>query len=168
MSDNPQAPLGKGMITAAWIVVLVMLTLLFGGFMDDSPDRGLQRTVQGEDGARVELQRNRSGHYMAKGSINGAAVTFFIDTGATIVSIPSHIADRLNLERGPAFQTQTANGSMTSYATRLDSVSLGPITQYDVLAAISPNSDMDEILLGMSFLKHLEFTQKGDVLVLRQ
>jgi aspartyl protease family protein len=28
--------------------------------------------------------------------------------------------------------------------------------------------DGNEVLLGMSFLKHLEFTQRGDTLILKQ
>jgi aspartyl protease family protein len=37
-----------------------------------------------------------------------------------------------------------------------------------VRASINPNMQGNEVLLGMSFLKHLEFTQRGDSLTLRQ
>jgi predicted flap endonuclease-1-like 5' DNA nuclease len=36
----------------------------------------------------VVLRRNRMGHYVARGSINGAPVTFLLDTGATAVALP--------------------------------------------------------------------------------
>ncbi len=51
---------------------------------------------------------------------------------------------------------------------QLDSVGVGGIEQYHVSAAISPGLEGDEVLLGMSFLKHIEFTQRGDTLILRQ
>jgi aspartyl protease family protein len=55
-----------------------------------------------------------------------------------------------------------------SYAASLDSVSIGAIALSDVSAAISPGLQTEEVLLGMSFLKHIEFTQRGDTLILRQ
>jgi aspartyl protease family protein len=91
-----------------------------------------------------------------------------LDTGATGVALPSKIADRLGIRRGRAFPTQTANGVSTSYAATLDSVSVGGITLTDVRAGITPGLNTDQVLLGMSFLKHIEFTQRGNTLILRQ
>ena len=45
---------------------------------------------------------------------------------------------------------------------------MGEIELRDVQAGIAPGLLMEEILLGMSFLKHIEFTQRGDTLILRQ
>ena len=78
------------------------------------------------------------------------------------------VAERLGLRRGRAFSTQTANGISTSYAARLQQVSVGDITLQDVSAGITPGLQTDQVLLGMSFLKHIEFTQRGDTLILRQ
>jgi aspartyl protease family protein len=50
----------------------------------------------------------------------------------------------------------------------LDSVSVGDIELRGVRAGITPGLKTDEVLLGMSFLKHIEFTQRGDMLILRQ
>jgi aspartyl protease family protein len=62
---------------------------------------------------------------------------------------------------------QTANGRATAYATRLDSLQLGEIEVRDVRAHISPSMDGEEVLLGMSVLKQLDFNQQGDTLTLR-
>ncbi|MFN2327738.1 MAG: TIGR02281 family clan AA aspartic protease, partial [Chromatocurvus sp.] len=70
--------------------------------------------------------------------------------------------------RGRPFTTRTANGNTTSYATRLASVSIGNIELNNVEAGITPGLQMGEILLGMSFLRHVEFTQRGSTLTLRQ
>lgn len=47
-------------------------------------------------------------------------------------------------------------------------VSVGGIELDSVSATISPGLQIDEVLLGMSFLRHIEFTQRGDTLILRQ
>ena len=44
----------------------------------------------------------------------------------------------------------------------------GDISLQNVRATINPGYKSNQILLGMSFLKHLEFSQRGDTLTLRQ
>ncbi len=117
--------------------------------------------------AEVVLQQNRQGHYLANGAINGKPVTFLLDTGATHISIPEHIARRLNLTKGFPMKVNTANGAITVYATQLDSVSIGAITLHNIRANINPFMKSDEILLGMSFMKHLELIQREGQLILR-
>jgi len=162
--------LGKGMIYLAWIFVLGLLTLFFNHFQNKqyNPNQELITHVHKNGKREVILQRNRNNHYVANGTINGESVVFFLDTGATMVSIPEHIAKRLNLQRGAPIQVSTANGPITTYNTRLDSIALGAIELKGIRAAINPHTSHDQILLGMTFLKDLEFTQRGDTLILRQ
>jgi len=47
-------------------------------------------------------------------------------------------------------------------------VSVGNIILRDVSADIAPTMNGDQVLLGMAFLKHLEFTQRGDELTIKQ
>lgn len=162
--------MGTIMQVLAWVVLLVLGAFFFSELLDrqNNPYQSLQtRYTQG--GMReVTLQRNKYGHYVTSGEINTRPVTFMLDTGATGVAIPEALAASLGLRRGAPFATQTANGVATGYAVTLDQVSVGDITLRDVPALISPGLQTDEILLGMSFLKHIEFTQRGDTLVLRQ
>ena len=51
---------------------------------------------------------------------------------------------------------------------KMDGSSAGDIELNDVEAGITPGLQMREILLGMSFLRHIEFTQRGNTLTLRQ
>ncbi len=126
----------------------------------------ISRVIEG-GGREVVLDRNRSGHYVASGAINGHPVRFFLDTGATNVSIPAHIADDIGLKRGSSMVARTANGDVTVFATRLEQVRLGHIVIGNVPASINPAMDDEDILLGMSFLGQLEMLQRGDVLRLR-
>ena len=63
---------------------------------------------------------------------------------------------------------QTANGVVTAYATRLQRVELGEIALTDVRAHINPGMRGDDVLLGMSFLRQLDLTQRNGTLTLRQ
>ncbi|MGC3645910.1 retroviral-like aspartic protease family protein, partial [Pseudomonas aeruginosa] len=51
--------------------------------------------------------------------------------------------------------------------TRLDQLQLGDIRLSGVAALYAPGMDGDEVLLGMSALNQLEFTQRDGTLVLR-
>ncbi len=171
MNERTQTrTIGRGMMFAGWIVLLILLTLLFNNWLDrqhNPNDKVLTETTAGGM-IEVVLDRNRMGHYLASGEINGQPVTFLLDTGATDISIPAFLADRLGLEKGAPRRYQTANGTITTYGTRLASVRLGGIERHNVRAHINPGMRQGEVLLGMSFLKHLELVQRGKRLTLRQ
>lgn len=156
------------MIIVAWIMVLGLFTLYFGGVLDrqHNPNQSVQTRISGEGLAEVVLQRNKFGHYVTSGEVNGYPVEFMLDTGATDVAIPARLADKLGLKRGQATKYRTANGIVTGYRTRLDSVSIGPINLTGVSASINPGMNDMDILLGMSVLKQVEFRQRGDTLIL--
>lgn len=161
---------GKVMIILGWITVLGLLTVFFSDYLTRqyNPNQELTITRTNNGAAEVRLQRNRYGHYVATGTINNQPVTFLLDTGATHISVPGRVARELGLEAGMRMPVATANGQIDVYATRLDSVNLGGIELSNVRANINPYMDMDDILLGMSFLKHLNFSQQGDQLIIRQ
>lgn len=174
MDDHPQHKeqkrIGTFMVVAMWIVFLVLLVSFFSGIIDQqtNPNQSLN-TSYSEAGVReVILKRNRYGHYVTNGWINAQPVVFMLDTGATAVAVPQHIANRLLLERGGAVQIQTANGTAVGYNSTLQQIAIDGIELENVRAIINPNDQSDVILLGMSFLKKIEFTQRGDVLILRQ
>lgn len=157
---------GKILTLAFWLLLMGSLTLFFNGFIAqrDNPNHALQlREADGE----VVLQRNRAGHYIAPGAINGYPVTFLLDTGATHVSVPGGIARQAGLEAGARSRVTTANGTIDVFQTRLHSVQLGGILLADVRANINPHMHDEVVLLGMSFMKHLEIVQRDGTLTLR-
>lgn len=161
---------GRGMIIAAWLTVLALLTFIFHSYLDrrENPNRNPESRI-GEAGVKeVILKRNPSGHYVAGGEINGSRVTFLLDTGATDVAISESLANKLRLRRGAARISRTANGNVRSWNTILDNVKLGSIHLNGVRASILPTMNAGEVLLGMSFLKQLELVQRGNLLTLRQ
>ena len=167
-----QKRMGGGMIAVAWLALLGLLVPFFSEILDRqyNPNQQVELAVSSEGVSKVVLKRNQYGHYVADGMINSEPVVFLLDTGATDVALSEVLADQLGLKRGPPSSSQTANGIVTSWKTRLDSVSLGSITLRNVRASILPDMGSDglEVLLGMSFLKQLEMIQRGDTLTLRR
>lgn len=164
-----QRKMGKGMIIIAWVLALGILTYFFSHREQVQQNPNQQVATKVNNGhVEVVLERNQNNHYMFNGKINQKPVTFFVDTGATDVTIPQSVATKLGLKRGYQGYAHTANGTITVYSTRLDSLSIGAIQLYDIRATITPSMQGEQVLLGMSALKHLEFTQKKGVLILRQ
>ena len=162
---NPHRRFGTILLWITWLLILG------GGWWVS--DRWIKnqinpnpRPAANATGA-VVLERNRQGHYVANGEINGRTVTFLLDTGATSVALSTRLARELDLQRGPEIQLETANGVAVGFKTRLNSVRLGDIVVREVSAVFSDGMMDDTVLLGMSFLKHLEFSQRENRLILR-
>lgn len=153
----------------AWVLGLWLAVRFFSEW-EASRDNPNSQPLSRIEGGQVEVQLagNAQGHFVASGRINDQPVVFLLDTGATDVAIPAGLAERLGLEKGAAVQLQTANGRTTGYRTVLQRLEIGAITLHDVRALVAPGFDSEQILLGMSALKQLEFTQRAGTLVLRQ
>lgn len=167
--DDLPARIGKGMLVGAWITGLAILWLFFQGIIEEqqNPNREPEARLGKAGTPEVVLKRNRAGHYVANGRINGEDVTFLLDTGATRVALPLALARRLELPLRPGGQSRTANGLVYTWSTVLRSVDLGGLEARQVRASILPNMGGDEVLLGMSYLKRFELIQRGETLTLR-
>ena len=165
-----QKRMGASMIAAMWVLFLIILMFFFNDILDKqhNPNQSINSGISADNVKELSLQRNRAGHYVSTGMINNIKVTFMLDTGATDIAIPKHIADDIGLKAGHELYYKTANGKVPMFMTRLDSISIGNIEIQDVRAIINPNTEDDDVLLGMTFLKQLEFTQRGNTLTLRQ
>jgi aspartyl protease family protein len=157
------------MVLLTWLGLLVLLTLLFSRWLDEqrNPNRDLSVDRQNGGSGEVVLKRNRLGHYVAPGLINDVPVVFLIDTGATHVAVSEALANRIGLKKEARTTSMTANGVVESWLTRLSEVRLGVLSLRNVRATIIPTMSEKEVLLGMSFLKHLELVQRGEQMILR-
>jgi aspartyl protease family protein len=150
-----------------WILGFLLLALGFSKVLGHqaNPNQSVASSDSNEF-KQITLTRNNRGHYVFDGEINQNPVTFLVDTGATITSIPAHLKDQLKLNAGAAFLVSTANGTATAYRTRLNELRMGSIILNDVRASLNPG--LSDILLGMNVLKNMELTQRGNELVIRQ
>ncbi|AVQ84217.1 MULTISPECIES: retropepsin-like aspartic protease family protein [Variovorax] len=120
-------------------------------------------------GSRVVLSADSRGHFMTQGAINGRAVTFMLDTGATSVAMSAADAQRIGLDysKGQPVQIGTANGTTSGYKLRLQSVRVGDVEVYDIDAVVSQQS-MPFVLLGNSFINRFSMRRDADQMVLEK
>ena len=156
------------MMTVGVVLGMVFLTFFFGGVKENrrNPNSDPTSSIHSES-IEVPLKRNRQGHYLLIGQINGEDVEFLLDTGATDVVVPESTARRLGLPYGIRGRAMTANGPVTIYQTRINELHLGKIRLTNIDASINPKM-AGAILLGMSALGQIEFSQQADTLTLKQ
>jgi aspartyl protease family protein len=119
--------------------------------------------------ARIVLTADSQGHFMPAGQINGRAVQFMVDTGASQVVMSESDAKRINLgyEQGQPVRVSTANGTATGYRVMLASVRVGDALVYEVAAIVLPQA-MPYVLLGNSFLTRFQMQRNNDQLTLEK
>ena len=118
---------------------------------------------------RVSIKVDALGMYKTSGQINGKTVEFLVDTGATLVSMSSGLAEQLKIkyEKGKKVQMMTAKGPSIAYVVKLNKVKVGDIELYNIIGSVS--DDMTgRTLLGMSFLGKLNMKREGKYMVLEK
>ncbi|WP_298830337.1 retropepsin-like aspartic protease [uncultured Piscinibacter sp.] len=142
-----------------------------GGKRQTLPLGGAQVNLGGAasagSGTQIVLAAGSGGHFVTQGSINGRAVRFVVDTGATNVAMSEAEARRIGVDfsRGQRGMVRTANGDVVAHRVSLREVRIGDVTVYNVDATVVP-SPMDIVLLGNSFLSRFQMRRDADVLVL--
>ncbi|MEX2197405.1 MAG: TIGR02281 family clan AA aspartic protease [Burkholderiales bacterium] len=129
--------------------------------------RGQHYSTGADARQSVTLAADTRGHYVTDGAVNGQAVRFVVDTGATVVALPAADARRLGLDyrKGTLALTKTAAGVVPVYRIRLDSVRLGAI-EVAAVDAVVIEQGLDIALLGMSFLNRVDMRNEGQVMTL--
>lgn len=124
-------------------------------------------TTLGSDKSTVSLSADSRGHFVAEGQVNGGAIRFIVDTGATVVSLSTPDAQRLGIDyrSGQPVRMTTANGVARGYRVKLDTVRVGSITANDVDAVVLEDLTMPA-LLGMSFLNRMDMRRDGQIMTL--
>ena len=123
--------------------------------------------TRGGQGNRIVLVAGTGGHFVTAGQINGKAVQFMVDTGATSVAMGAQDAERtgINFRAGQAVMMSTANGSVQGYRIKLDSVHVGDVEVFGVDAVVTPQP-MPYMLLGNSFLTRFQMLRENDQMTL--
>ena len=119
------------------------------------------------DRQSATLAAGQGGQYAAEGQVNGGAVRFIVDTGASVIALPAADAQRLAIDyrKGRPASVQTAAGITPAYLVRLDTVRVGGITLNNVEAVVI-ESGLPVALLGMSFLNRVEIRHEAGQMTL--
>jgi aspartyl protease family protein len=120
-------------------------------------------------GSRIVMTASSGGHFVTSGAINGRAVEFVVDTGATTVSMSQADAERIGLKYrdGQRGMAGTANGMIPVHRVMLTSVRIGDVQVYNVEALVVP-AQMPYVLLGNSFLTRFQMKRENDVMTLEK
>lgn len=120
--------------------------------------------------AAVTLTADGRGQFITQGSVNGVAMRFMVDTGATFVALSAADAARVGIDyrgKGQAGSMATANGVVSAWKVPGNTVRLGDITLHQVEVTVS-EAGMPFGLLGMSFLNRVEMRRDGDTMTLKK
>lgn len=122
-----------------------------------------------EDGA-AQIVKGADGHFWAEAKVDGRAVRFLIDTGATAVALSQNDAKRLGIDTKGldySYKVMTASGETRAASVKLASVSVAGAQVRDVDALVIEKG-LETSLLGMSYLGRLSsFQATPRALILR-
>jgi aspartyl protease family protein len=133
----------------------------------EKPAQAPAAAQAGNGAASRALERAPDGHFYAEAQVNGARVTFLVDTGASIVALTPTDAQRA----GIALPSQRATargvgGEIEVIPVTIDRLAIGPLEARGVSAAIA--RELPVSLLGQSFLSQVGTVEiSGDRMVLR-
>ncbi len=132
---------------------------------DQAPVPGATRRT-----ARISVRDD--GHYWARALVNRkTSVEFMIDTGASVVVLTYRDAQRMGLKPASLdyrWKIRTAGGETMGASVLIDSIKINQVHIRNVEAMVL-QSDLEQSLLGMSFLKQLySYEFRGERLIIRQ
>ncbi|WP_347824818.1 TIGR02281 family clan AA aspartic protease [uncultured Planktomarina sp.] len=163
---------GKSLQMAlVWGMIFLGCMAVYGLWGDISRDYGRNSLPITQQDGTIALPRAPDGHYYVTAEVNGAAIDFLVDTGASDIVLSRADAARIGFDLEKlAFlgSARTANGIVPIAYSRLKTIQLGPYLDQGVSVAIN-GGEMEKSLLGMSYLGlfgRIEIAQ--DQLILRR
>jgi clan AA aspartic protease (TIGR02281 family) len=125
-----------------------------------TPEQTPQAKLRSRRGDSVVVPFVREGTLMRVDVVLNDTVTapFLVDTGASGVSLPSDVADRLGIRvrpDTPHIRVVTANGVVTRPVVQLQSVEVGGARVEGLYATVNPSMDIG--LLGGAFFNNFVY-----------
>jgi aspartyl protease family protein len=171
-----RAPIGQTLKMAlAWVLIFAAGFAVFA-LRDDFRALGgrILAEVSGEaaqqiKGGELRIRASEDGHFWIDGEVNGRAVRFLVDSGATVTTLTRATATRAGVAPSGGFgvMVDTANGTTVVDRGRAASLKIGPIERTGLAVHISSTLG-DTNVLGMNFLSTLSaWGVEGRTLVLK-
>jgi len=139
---------------AIWGFIFLGVIAAYGLWGDIRHTLRPQQSVMGAAG-QVTVPRAPDGHYYLTLTVNGAAIEFLVDTGASEVVLSASDARRAGFEPETLAylgRATTANGEVRTASIRIKELALGPIRDQNLRAWVN-QGEMDKSLLGMTYLQ---------------
>lgn len=106
------------------------------------------------NGEAISVRVSQDGHFRLEARVNGVAMRFLVDTGASDIVLSPADARRVGLDPETLAYTRsfsTANGTGTGAPVKLKIIEIAALRFRNVGASVN-GAAMEESLLGMSFL----------------
>lgn len=139
---------------AVWAFIFGGFIAAYGLWGDIAQTVRPQQSVFAEEN-RIVVPRSANGHYFILAEVNGAPLKFVLDTGATSLVLTQEDAEKagLNPEALEYYnRAMTANGEVQTAPVRLDTITLGHVTDENVSAVVN-GGEMNNSLMGMTYLQ---------------
>ncbi|TCT13475.1 aspartyl protease family protein [Tepidamorphus gemmatus] len=164
-----------------WIALLLGLVLLYSYRMEFA---GIAGRVVGElipaypvtstdplGRQVITLRRASNGHFAVRGTVDGAAATFLIDTGASVLTLSAQTARAAGFDPAALRYTapvMTANGQAFMAPVTIARLQIGPVELRNLRAYVAPPGTLDDNLLGVNVLDRFgSYEVRGDEMTLR-
>ncbi|HZE90149.1 MAG TPA: retropepsin-like aspartic protease [Rhizobacter sp.] len=155
MSDMPHTL----KVVTVWLVAGLLVFLGFQAW-----ERRQQQARFQAQGDVIEIRRGADGHYHWPGRINGRAVDFLIDTGATGTAMSQALATQLGLKVIGQVQSHTAGGTVDASVVQANLSLNGGVKVERMHIAALRGLDDEQPLLGMDVLSKLRWQQHQGVM----
>lgn len=156
---NKELPHNLKLLTI-WLLILLAVFLSFKAW-----EHQRSQSLITIDGAEITLKRGPDGHFHWPGAVNGVAVDFLVDTGATGTALPQDLAERAGLVAEARVSSHTAAGVAQGYRARADISLRGGVQAERLAVTVLPA--LGAPLLGMDILSKLDFRQEDGKLHIR-
>lgn len=138
----------------AWVLIFVAVLAGIGVWDDIRSTIQPQQSVH-TDAGQIVVPRSRDGHYYLTLDVNGEAVRFLVDTGASQMVLSSDDAEKAGIDMNALIfsgRANTANGQVSTAPVWLERVGLGPYEDQGLRAWVN-GGELNKSLLGMGYLQ---------------
>lgn len=139
--------------------------------MTDAAEANAGPAITAHQIRSASLKKEGDGHYWATARVNGIAVKFLVDTGASLVALSERDARRIGLNTDQLdrnAEVRTAGGRVRASTAIIDTIEIDGVTVKRVQAVVI-DKGLEHSLLGMSFLNRLEgWDVTANAIVIRQ
>ena len=121
---------------------------------------------------KATISLRPDGHYWARALVNRkASVEFMVDTGASVVALTYADAQKMGLRPETLeynWEIRTAGGVTQGASVLIDTIQINQVRVENVEAMVL-REDLDQSLLGMSFLRELySYEFRGNRMIIQQ
>lgn len=154
----------KKLSQQAMIWILIFVGVIAGAGLWHDIQRDLRPRQSVMESGQIEVPRMPDGHFYLTARLNGEAIDFVVDTGATDVVLTSADAEKIGIDPTRlAFigRASTANGTVRTARATVNEFKLGPIVDKNVRVSVN-QGEMDQSLLGMAYLRRFSKIEIAD------